>query len=226
VLAPTPVDRARLTRLLAVPTCRLQKVVELPPLSRGCHVITRQLLQQVRAARSSLALPGACVAIEEANTLPVVSLPHHSQLPELAEFEVGMANFFVQHTSCSLTINENASPGLQRAGGRGERRGAWGWDMKWGLVESRVWGGGKGGLPRRPRLSHLATSLAAATAANAHCLLNIDRCASCSSPLARLSLQMCRWTLLTAWTGWRQRATKCGTGMMMKGRTTCQVGTP
>lgn len=33
------------------------------------------------------------------------------QLPELAEFEVGMANLFVQHTSCSLTINENASPG-------------------------------------------------------------------------------------------------------------------
>jgi secondary thiamine-phosphate synthase enzyme len=59
------------------PTEWLQKVVELPPLSRGCHVITRQLLQQ---------------------------------LPELAEFEVGMANFFVQHTSCSLTINENASP--------------------------------------------------------------------------------------------------------------------
>ncbi|EFN56930.1 hypothetical protein CHLNCDRAFT_48678 [Chlorella variabilis] len=46
----------------------LQKVIELPPLSRGCH------------------------------------------LPELAEFEVGMANLFVQHTSCSLTINENASP--------------------------------------------------------------------------------------------------------------------
>jgi hypothetical protein len=34
------------------------------------------------------------------------------QLPELAEFEVGIATLFVQHTSCSLTINENASPGM------------------------------------------------------------------------------------------------------------------
>ncbi|KAI7843470.1 hypothetical protein COHA_002946 [Chlorella ohadii] len=46
-------------------------------MSRGCHVITRRLLEQ---------------------------------LPELAEMEVGLANFFVQHTSASLTINENASP--------------------------------------------------------------------------------------------------------------------
>lgn len=35
------------------------------------------------------------------------------QLPELAELEVGLANFFVQHTSASLTINENASPGAR-----------------------------------------------------------------------------------------------------------------
>ncbi|KAL4435588.1 hypothetical protein ABPG77_002551 [Micractinium sp. CCAP 211/92] len=60
-----------------MPLSRLQRVVELPTLPRGCHVITRQLLQQ---------------------------------LPELAEFEVGLANLFVQHTSASLTINENASP--------------------------------------------------------------------------------------------------------------------
>jgi len=32
------------------------------------------------------------------------------EVPELAEFEIGMANFFIQHTSASLTINENASP--------------------------------------------------------------------------------------------------------------------
>jgi secondary thiamine-phosphate synthase enzyme len=32
------------------------------------------------------------------------------QLPEIGEFEVGMANFFLLHTSASLTINENASP--------------------------------------------------------------------------------------------------------------------
>lgn len=32
----------------ASPLNRLQKVVELPPMSRGCHVITRRLLEQVR----------------------------------------------------------------------------------------------------------------------------------------------------------------------------------
>ena len=30
-------------------------------------------------------------------------------LPEIAEFEVGLAHFFITHTSASLTINENAS---------------------------------------------------------------------------------------------------------------------
>lgn len=32
------------------------------------------------------------------------------ELQELQGFEVGMANLFIQHTSASLTINENASP--------------------------------------------------------------------------------------------------------------------
>lgn len=31
-------------------------------------------------------------------------------LPELAEFEVGLLHVFIQHTSASLTINENADP--------------------------------------------------------------------------------------------------------------------
>jgi secondary thiamine-phosphate synthase enzyme len=33
-----------------------------------------------------------------------------SALPELAGFEVGLLNVFLQHTSASLTINENADP--------------------------------------------------------------------------------------------------------------------
>ncbi|KAL0048369.1 hypothetical protein WJX82_001775 [Trebouxia sp. C0006] len=53
-----------------------QKIVQLPAKQRGCHIITRNLLQE---------------------------------LPELADYEVGMANLFVMHTSASLTINENAS---------------------------------------------------------------------------------------------------------------------
>ena len=36
------------------------------------------------------------------------------QLPELQEIEIGMAQFFIQHTSASLTLNENASPDVRR----------------------------------------------------------------------------------------------------------------
>lgn len=33
-----------------------------------------------------------------------------AQLPELAEFEVGLVHVFIQHTSASLALNENADP--------------------------------------------------------------------------------------------------------------------
>ena len=32
------------------------------------------------------------------------------QLPELHEFEIGLAHFFILHTSASLALNENADP--------------------------------------------------------------------------------------------------------------------
>ena len=35
-------------------------------------------------------------------------------VPDLARLEVGVANVFMQHTSASLTINENASPDVRR----------------------------------------------------------------------------------------------------------------
>jgi secondary thiamine-phosphate synthase enzyme len=35
-------------------------------------------------------------------------------LPELSELEVGLCHLFIQHTSASLTINENASPDVRR----------------------------------------------------------------------------------------------------------------
>lgn len=60
-----------------LPTEWVSKTLELPAFPRGCHVITRQLLQL---------------------------------LPELAEYQVGSCHLFIQHTSASLTINENASP--------------------------------------------------------------------------------------------------------------------
>jgi secondary thiamine-phosphate synthase enzyme len=33
-----------------------------------------------------------------------------SQLPELKDFEIGLAHIFIQHTSASLALNENADP--------------------------------------------------------------------------------------------------------------------
>jgi secondary thiamine-phosphate synthase enzyme len=36
------------------------------------------------------------------------------QLPELRQFRVGLAQFFIQHTSASLTLNENADPSVRR----------------------------------------------------------------------------------------------------------------
>jgi secondary thiamine-phosphate synthase enzyme len=36
-----------------------------------------------------------------------------SALPEVAELRMGLANVFVQHTSASLTLNENASPAVR-----------------------------------------------------------------------------------------------------------------
>jgi secondary thiamine-phosphate synthase enzyme len=35
-------------------------------------------------------------------------------LPELAELDVGLAHLLIQHTSASLTLNENASPDVRR----------------------------------------------------------------------------------------------------------------
>ena len=35
------------------------------------------------------------------------------QVPELKEISIGMINIFIQHTSASLTINENADPSVR-----------------------------------------------------------------------------------------------------------------
>ncbi|MFW6069001.1 MAG: secondary thiamine-phosphate synthase enzyme YjbQ [Chloroflexota bacterium] len=37
-----------------------------------------------------------------------------SQLPELRDYRVGVAHLFIQHTSASLALNENASPDVRR----------------------------------------------------------------------------------------------------------------
>ncbi len=58
----------------------IQKEFSLKARSRGFHLITREVLEQ---------------------------------LPELREIEAGMLNLFIQHTSASLTINENADPDVR-----------------------------------------------------------------------------------------------------------------
>lgn len=37
-----------------------------------------------------------------------------AQLPELAYFKVGLAHLFIQHTSASLSVNENADPTVRQ----------------------------------------------------------------------------------------------------------------
>lgn len=59
----------------------VQREVQLASRSRGFHLITRELV---------------------------------NQLPELANFAVGLAHIFIQHTSASLAINENADPTVRQ----------------------------------------------------------------------------------------------------------------
>ncbi|KAL7746592.1 hypothetical protein RI367_008119 [Sorochytrium milnesiophthora] len=37
-----------------------------------------------------------------------------AKIPDLRKYKVGMANIFLQHTSASLTINENADPDVRK----------------------------------------------------------------------------------------------------------------
>ena len=53
-----------------------QTEITLKARARGCHLVTREVLEQL----------------------------------DLSGLAVGLANFFIQHTSASLTINENADP--------------------------------------------------------------------------------------------------------------------
>jgi hypothetical protein len=59
-----------------------QKTISITAPSRGCHLITPDILKAVK--------------------------------DELASIHIGMANIFIQHTSASLTINENADSDVRR----------------------------------------------------------------------------------------------------------------
>ena len=58
-----------------------QHQLTLPPVRRGFHLITREVVAAV---------------------------------PELAGVQVGLLHVWLQHTSASLTVNENASPDVRR----------------------------------------------------------------------------------------------------------------
>lgn len=59
----------------------LQKIIQLKKRTRGFHLITREIMQQ---------------------------------LPELSDFNIGIMHVFIQHTSASLTLNENADPSVRQ----------------------------------------------------------------------------------------------------------------
>ncbi len=58
-----------------------QRQVVLDPLPRGCHLVTRAVVDAV---------------------------------PEIGAVRIGLVQVFLQHTSASLTLNENASPDVRR----------------------------------------------------------------------------------------------------------------
>lgn len=58
----------------------IQKIISLPAVRRGFHLITREVLAAV---------------------------------PEVNDIKTGMMQVFIQHTSASLTINENADPDVR-----------------------------------------------------------------------------------------------------------------
>ncbi|TWU06427.1 secondary thiamine-phosphate synthase enzyme YjbQ [Stieleria varia] len=58
--------------------------------------------------------------IQRTLTLPAVRRGYHlitsriiDELPEISETQTGMLHIFIQHTSASLTINENADPDVR-----------------------------------------------------------------------------------------------------------------
>ena len=58
-----------------------QKKITLPPFSRGCHLITDRIEQELK---------------------------------KISALKIGLLHIFIQHTSASLSLNENADPDVRR----------------------------------------------------------------------------------------------------------------
>ncbi|GIL68950.1 hypothetical protein Vafri_22212 [Volvox africanus] len=81
-----------------------------------CRLVVTNSATSPPATTQSPELP-ATQWFQKTITLPqhprgchVITRKIYEALPELASFEVGLANVFILHTSASLTVNENASP--------------------------------------------------------------------------------------------------------------------
>ena len=82
-----------------------QHTVTIRAPQRGFHLISNDILKQIN--------PGS-------NILPIFLFSfiyfHQRNLSrtDLKKIRIGMANIFLQHTSASLTINENADPDVRK----------------------------------------------------------------------------------------------------------------
>uniref|UniRef100_A0A7R9YS02 Secondary thiamine-phosphate synthase enzyme n=1 Tax=Chlamydomonas euryale TaxID=1486919 RepID=A0A7R9YS02_9CHLO len=97
-----------LAQLRVTPTCALSN----RPRTRRS---ARSLTSRTQAVQTNA--PMATEWLQRTIDLPaykrgchVITKKVYEALPELSQFEVGLANIFILHTSASLTINENASP--------------------------------------------------------------------------------------------------------------------
>uniref|UniRef100_K3XZ24 Secondary thiamine-phosphate synthase enzyme n=1 Tax=Setaria italica TaxID=4555 RepID=K3XZ24_SETIT len=94
-----------------------QRTVVLPPQRRGCHLITPKV-----PPPSRMRIPVPLLFVHSLSCLfdavMLLFVYRLSQIvneirDDLAEFKCGMAHLFLQHTSASLTINENYDSDVQ-----------------------------------------------------------------------------------------------------------------
>ena len=86
--------------LIVGPNAWLQRKVHLRPQHRGVHLVTDEILRGVSHDTRMMVSPH-------------VSCHIMLQLPELAQFSVGLMHIQLLHTSASLAINENWDPDVR-----------------------------------------------------------------------------------------------------------------
>ena len=84
----------------------LQRKIHLRPQHRGVHLVTEEILRQVRSYSIFSASKFKLFNLEVNGFVPL-------QLPELSQFAVGLMHIQLLHTSASLAINENWDPDVR-----------------------------------------------------------------------------------------------------------------